>query len=864
MSEDKLIYEFDISLEKSSFDIDVLGNKGAKLCEMCCISIPVPPGFIISSNCSNPSFDLESISGQVLDSIKRLRLRSNSFLEDIPDSIFMFSVRSGSKYSMPGMMDTILNVGLNDKCLETKNRFIYDSYRRLIQMYASSVLEIDSQFFDNAIEDIKFKHAISNDSEMNLMVLQELIKEFKAIISKNNKILQQDPNKQLLESIKAVVRSWNSKRAVTYRNANKISHSAGTAVIVQTMVFGNFNNNSGSGVVFSRNPSSGENKIFGEYLVNAQGEDIVSGFRTPQSIESSMSKHFPKPYSQLKSISKKLEKYFEDVQDIEFTIQNNYLWILQTRSAKRSHISSIKAAVAMANEGIISKNKALMLVNTNTIKGILHSSVSVSSENKLISKGLPASPGAACGVVAFSIQKCLDLKKEGKSVILVRNDTTPEDINGMISSDGILTTRGGMTSHAAVVARGMGKVCVCGASKISINLHDNYFKCNDKFIVKSGDIITIDGSTGNIFLGSVAISSLNLPKEFYILMQWAEEKSSLKIMSNSDTITDVNISSKFNADGIGLCRTEHMFFASDRINTFRHLIIMGQSHSGHAKSLLEKIFFWQKSDFKELFTLMRDKDFTVRLLDPPLHEFLPKTEASIKELSDCIGISYQELEKKIASSQEINPMLGNRGCRIYVSYPEIYKTQIKAVLSATQYVRDNYNCDFVPSIMVPFVMCENEIKKIYDCFIEEKSIFNVECNFGAMIELPSAAFCANKIANYCDFFSFGTNDLTQTTLGLSRDDCYNFLESYIENEIIEFDPFVDLETNAVGELMKIARDRAYISNKKIKMGICGEHARSRSGVSFSINANFHYLSCSPYAIPSVRLMSAQYHIMNNI
>ena len=857
LSDSMYIYSFDSSgsIDGDSSMSDRLGRKGANLSEMCKIGVPVPPGFIISSQCC-VDFDLSTLHNAISNSIRALELSLGKNFGEAKINPFIVAVRSGSKYSMPGMMDTILNVGLNDTCLSLKNRFINDCYRRLIQMYAVSVFGMDGSLFENIIEDRKFSNNLDSDSKFDVQELESIISEFKGIIKSNGCVFPQDPFEQLFACIESVFRSWNSERAVIYRNANNIPDSIGTAVVVQSMVFGNFNFRSASGVVFSRNPSTGEKGIFGEYLVNSQGEDVVSGIRTPSNASETMKSQFPEQYSQLIKICDKLESHYGDMQDIEFTIDNEKLWILQTRSAKRSHVASIKVAIDMVFEGLISKPDAIMSISSDDIEGILHSSVSVSGDKSVLVKGLPASPGAVSGRVALTLEEAVSFKNQNHNVILVRNDTSPEDINGLLAADGILTVRGGVTSHAAVVARGMGKVCVCGASGINIYLNEKNFRVSGK-VVASGDMITIDGATGNVFLGMLDINSSELPDVFDTLMKWIDGFNDLTVMANADTVRDVSLSLRFCADGVGLCRTEHMFFDSDRINTFRHLIVMYDHDDVLRNDLLKKIYSWQESDFKKIFALMKDKNFTVRLLDPPLHEFLPKDTKGVVNLANDIGVDFDFLDHKLSSLRETNPMLGHRGCRLGVTHPEIYKCQISAILSAANYVIHKYNCDFSPSIMIPFVMCPSELRLIHSYFLDEIQKFSIKCNFGVMIELPSAVFYADKLAEVCDFFSFGTNDLTQTSLGLSRDDSGVFLKFYSSKNIAAHDPFLELDLDTVGELMLIAQEKACSSRPDIKLGICGEHGRTKGAVDFSVNNKFNYISCTPYAIPSVKLLSAQ-------
>ena len=778
---------------------------------------------------------------------------------------------------MPGMMDTILNLGLNDNTVlalskKTSNiRFAKDSYRRFIQMYSNVVLNIENYHFEELIENYKLTKGVLLDTELDENDWDGLIKDFKdLVIEKTKKEFPQNVKQQLIGAISSVFLSWESHRAKVYRKLNQIPSNWGTAVNVQSMVFGNMGNNSATGVVFTRNPSDGSNEIFGEYLINAQGEDVVAGTRTPQHITKkarlnskekllSMEESMPSIYKDLKKILLRLEKHYRDMQDVEFTVENKKLWMLQTRSGKRTAKSAIKIATDMVKEKLISKKEAVLRIKPNSLDSLLHPTLDEKSKIEVIAKGLPASPGAASGKVVFSSDEAQRLNDMMQNTILVRVETSPEDIHGMHAAKGILTARGGMTSHAAVVARGMGRPCVSGSSEIEIDYENNLFKSNG-YEIKEGDLITIDGSTGRIILGEVKTVKPEISGDFSKLMSWADGFRKLKIRTNSETPLDSKIARDFGAEGIGLCRTEHMFFDEDRILSVREMIL-SKSKEDRAKAL-EKLLPHQKNDFIEIFKIMNGLPVTVRLLDPPLHEFLPKSASEINDISKSLNLSIKEIEGRIEEQHEQNPMLGHRGCRLGISFPEIYEMQIRAIFEALVECKKRKNKSIMPEIMIPLVSTEAEIKIMKDLVInvarkvQNENKTKIKFLVGTMIELPRAAIKAKEIAKYAEFFSFGTNDLTQTTFGISRDDSGKFLNDYIENKIFDIDPFISID-DGVGDLIEIAVTRGKKQNKKIKLGICGEHGGDPKSIEFCSKVGLDYVSCSPYRVPVARLAAAQ-------
>jgi len=770
---------------------------------------------------------------------------------------------------MPGMMDTVLNLGLNDKTVNTlKNntsngRFAKDSYRRFIQMYSNVVLGIKSHLFEELIDNYKLTKGVIQDTELDENDWDGLIQNFKDIVKeKTKKNFPQDVNEQLWRAISAIFLSWNSKRAKTYRKINYIPNHWGTAVNVQAMVFGNMDQDCATGVAFTRNPSTGKKELFGEYLINAQGEDVVAGTRTPQDLLT-MNNSMPKIFQQLKKIFKQLENKYKDMQDIEFTVENNKLWILQTRSGKRTARAAIKIAVDMVREKLISNKEAVLRVDPNTLDTLLHPTLNEKAEKKVIALGLPASPGAASGKVTFSADEAERLKEQMHDTILVRIETSPEDINGMHAAKGILTARGGMTSHAAVIARGMGKPCVSGSSEIEIDYENKLFKAGN-FKIKEGDVITIDGGSGKVMLGEVSTVKPDISGDFSKLMDWADQYRKLKVRTNSETPADTKTARDFGAEGIGLCRTEHMFFDEKRIISVRQMILSKTPED--RKKALAKLLPYQKSDFFEIFKIMNGLPVTVRLLDPPLHEFLPKTDKDIDDVAKELNISNQNIKSRIIELHEQNPMLGHRGCRLGISYPEIYQMQCQAIFEALAECRKKKIKPVIPEIMIPLVSTAAEIQILRSLVVKEaekiQKIHSIKIQYyvGTMIELPRAALRAKDIARFADFFSFGTNDLTQTTFGISRDDSGKFLNDYVENKIFNKDPFVSIDEKGVGELIKIAVERGRMQKKSLKLGICGEHGGDPASIEFCEKNKLNYVSCSPYRVPIARLAAAQAYL----
>ena len=878
----KLIYNFKSKdTKKLKTPKNILGGKGANLAEMGRLGFPVPDGFTISTEVcdiffkNNKKINLNIIK-QIKLEVKKIEKTIGKKFGDLKNPLLL-SVRSGARVSMPGMMDTILNLGLNDRTVvalssKTGNkRFAHDSYRRFIQMYSSVVLNIDSYKFEDLIENYKLTKGVLLDTDLKANDWEALIKDFKDLIfQETNKKFPQKVEDQLIGAVSAVFLSWESKRAKIYRKLNQIPSNWGTAVNVQAMVFGNMGEDCATGVVFTRDPANGENKIYGEYLINAQGEDVVAGTRTPQHItkiskfksisnSKSLEETMPKVFKDLKKILKSLEKYYKDMQDVEFTVECNKLWILQTRSGKRTAKSAIKIAVDMVHEKMISKKEALLRIEPNSLDNLLHPSLNEKGEINVIANGLPASPGAASGKVVFSSEEAERLNSMMQDTILVRVETSPEDINGMHASKGILTSRGGMTSHAAVVARGMGRPCVSGSSEIEIDYQKKLFRVKQTEI-SEGDIITIDGSTGRIILGEVETIKPDITGDFLKVMNWADKYRKLKIRTNSETPDDTKTARDFGAEGIGLCRTEHMFFDEHRILSVRQMIL-SKSKDDRDKALL-KLLPYQKKDFISIFKIMSGYPVTVRLLDPPLHEFLPKNKDEISSVAKSLNLSYEEVTARINELHEQNPMLGHRGCRLAISFPEIYEMQCRAIFEALAECKKNKIKSIIPEIMIPLVSTEAEIKIMKKLVIRiAKEVENekkIKLNFlvGTMIELPRAALKAKDIAKHAEFFSFGTNDLTQTTFGISRDDSGKFLNDYIENKIFDIDPFVSID-EGVGDLIEIASLKGKKQNKKIKLGICGEHGGDPKSIEFCSKTGLDYVSCSPYRVPVARLAAAQ-------
>ena len=880
--ENKLIFEF--SKNKTDGDSslnNLLGGKGANLAEMSKMGIPVPPGFTITTEVCNYFTENEkfpeNLDNDIKEAVKKLETFSKkSFGGDgMP---LLLSVRSGGRISMPGMMDSILNIGLNDSNVSqladafNDERFALDSYRRLIQMYSNVVLGVEHERFEAVIANKKRMDNVDSDANFNVEQLNWIINAYKNTVERfTGAAFPQEPYEQLTGAIEAVFNSWQNKRAVTYRKINNIPDVWGTGATVQTMVFGNLNNQSGTGVAFTRNPSNGDKELYGEYLINAQGEDVVAGIRTPHPIkkhskaqQESLESKFPKSYKEILEISTKLENHFKEVQDIEFTIENEDIYLLQTRQAKRTAQASVKIAIDMQKEGIVTKEEAIAMVDANSITNLLHPQFVDSQKKELYSKALNASPGAAVGEIVFDADKAEEEANKGRDVILVRDETSPEDIHGMHSSVGILTTKGGMTSHAAVVARGMGKPCIVGAESLII---DNTLKTisNGTTTLNEGDMISIDGGLGEVYIGELESEPPKPSKEFNTLMDWCDEFKKLKIRANAETITDTKKSLEFGAEGIGLCRTEHMFFEGDRIIPMREMI-MSDTKQGRERAL-SKLITYQISDFEALFLLLKDKPITVRLLDPPMHEFLPKSDIEMTELGNAIGVSPAHIREMLVKLSESNPMLGHRGVRLGLSYPEIYEMQVEAILRAAYNLNKNEKLSVSPEIMIPLVMNAEELSQMKDYLIEKITQLEEELKFkfnftiGTMIELPSAALNSSSIAEHADFFSFGTNDLTQTTLGLSRDDASKFLNTYVENDIFSEDPFVSIDQGSVGRVVEISVSEGKISNKNLKIGVCGEHAGEANSIQFFNTLQIDYISCSPFRIPTAKLAAAQAEII---
>ncbi len=878
----KLVFNFKSKdTKKIKFPKNTLGGKGANLAEMGRLGYPVPSGFTISTEVCDLFYkNNKKISPKILKNIKieikNIEKDSGKKFGDLKNPLLV-SVRSGARISMPGMMDTILNLGLNDKTVlalakKTLNpRFAKDSYRRFIQMYSNVVLGIESYNFEELIENYKLTKGVLLDTDLDVNDWDGLIKDFKNVVKeKTKKEFPQDVNEQLIGAIKAVFLSWQSNRAKIYRKLNRIPSEWGTAVNVQLMVFGNMGKDCATGVVFTRNPSTGIKEIYGEYLINAQGEDVVAGTRTPQYItkkgrilagtkESSMEESMPIVFKQLYKILMNLENHYKDMQDVEFTVEKNKLWILQTRSGKRTAKSAVKIAVDMVKEKLISKKIAVTRIDPHSLDTLLHPTLDETSKINVIANGLPASPGAASGKVVFSSDEAERLNEMMQETILVRVETSPEDIHGMHAAKGILTSRGGMTSHAAVVARGMGRPCVSGSSEIKINYAKKIFKTNS-LEIKEGDLITIDGSTGRIIQGEVPRIKPEISGDFSKLMSWADSFRKLKVRTNSETLLDTKTARDFGAEGIGLCRTEHMFFDQERILSVREMILSKTKEDRN--KALEKLLPHQKNDFIEIFKIMSNLPVTVRLLDPPLHEFLPRTEKETNEVAKKLKLSIKEVESRISELHEQNPMLGHRGCRLGISFPEIYEMQCRAIFEALTDLKKKKIKSAFPEIMIPLVSTEAEIKIMKDLVIrtakkvQDENKIKIKFLVGTMIELPRAAIKAKDIAKHAEFFSFGTNDLTQTAFGISRDDSGKFLNDYIENKIFDIDPFISID-DGVGDLIKIASEKGKKQNKSLKLGICGEHGGDPKSIYFCSDAGLDYVSCSPYRVPVARLAAAQ-------
>jgi len=870
----KFVYSFNEGSKDMKY---VLGGKGANLAEMTKIGLPVPFGFTVTTDaCKDYIAKGNVIDPAIIDEVYEHLAELEQVMEkkfgDI-DNPLLVSVRSGAPFSMPGMMDTILNLGLNDDAVKglaakTGNeRFAYDSYRRFIQMFGDVVMEVSKSKFDAIFDGQKNKAGVEYDVDLTAEDLKEVIKGYKELYKNElGADFPQEPKEQLLAAIQAVFRSWNNERAILYRKMERIPDDLGTAVNVQAMVFGNSGDDSGTGVAFTRSPVNGEKAIFGEFLVNAQGEDVVAGIRTPKPI-SEMAESFPDVYKDFVKTAEILEKHYKDMQDMEFTVENNKLFMLQTRNGKRTAAAAVKVAVDLVEEGLIDKETAVMRVDPEAIDQLLHPSFDADAEKQAvkIAKGLPASPGAAFGKIYFTAADAEAAAANGDKVILVREETSPEDLAGMVAAQGILTARGGMTSHAAVVARGMGKCCVAGCSAIHVSEADKTITVDGK-TYKEGDFISLNGSTGDVYEGEIATVAPELSGDFALIMSWADGIRTLRVRTNADTPADAKQAIEFGAEGIGLCRTEHMFFEEERIPAIRRMIVADTEEERRAA--LDGLLPYQKGDFKGIYEVMEERPVTIRLLDPPLHEFLPKTEADMKELSDKYGIPMEKLEKANIDLHEFNPMLGHRGCRLAVTYPEIAEMQTRAIIEAAIEVKEEKGFDIVPEIMIPLTVMDTEMKYVRDIVVataekcKEEKGSDIKYLVGTMIETPRGALTADQIAEYAEFFSFGTNDLTQMTFGFSRDDTGKIIKVYEEKGIFKDDIFGTLDQDGVGQLVKMACDKGKATRSNIKLGICGEHGGDPRSVEFCYKAGLNYVSCSPYRVPIARLAAAQAVIKN--
>lgn len=864
---------------------NILGGKGANLAEMTALGLPVPPGFTISTEICTHFYENEGrlpdwVMPKVKEAMARVEAKIGKKFGDVQNPL-LFSVRSGARASMPGMMDTILNLGLNDQTVEglakssLNPRFAWDSYRRFIQMYSDVVMGMNSSLLEVTLEDLKEERKYHLDTELTVDDLKILVKKFKDLVYQmTNQMFPNDPWEQLWGAISAVFRSWNTPRAITYRDLHNIPVSWGTAVNVQSMVFGNMGDDSATGVAFTRDPSTGEKIFYGEFLVNAQGEDVVAGIRTPQPLtklaaektqHKSLEEIMPIVYQELVTIYKKLENHYRDMQDIEFTIEKNKLWMLQTRNGKRTAAAALRIAHDMIEEKLISQDEALLRIDPASLDQLLHPTLDPKAHKTILAKGLPASPGGVHGQIVFSSEDAVEWKEKGFKVILVRIETSPEDIAGMVAAKGILTTRGGMTSHAAVVARGMGKCCVAGCGDIDVDYRSETLKVKG-YVLKKGDIITLDGGTGEVFLGEVKTVEPKLDMYFDRIMKIADTKRRLGVRANADTPKDAQTAREFGAEGIGLCRTEHMFFGADRIDAVREMILADTKHD--RERALSKLLPMQRSDFFELFKIMQGYPVTIRLLDPPLHEFVPHTDKEVQELAKRISWDVDKLHAKIKNLHEFNPMLGHRGCRLAITYPEIYIMQVRAIAEAAADLVQS-GMKLTPEIMIPLVAVDKELELLRAQTNQE--VLNVQKEkgvqfsflIGTMIELPRAAVTAESIADHADFFSFGTNDLTQTTLGLSRDDSGRFLGSYVTKGLFEKDPFVSIDVIGVGSLVKLGTENGRRAKPKLKVGVCGEHGGDPDSIEFFNSAGLDYVSCSPYRVPIARLAAARAALKNN-
>ncbi len=856
---------------------NLLGGKGANLAEMTNLGLPIPQGFTVTTEACTDYYNQgreisQEIQDQIFDALAKLEEQQGKKFGDTENPLLV-SVRSGARASMPGMMDTILNLGLTDVAVEgfakkTGNpRFAYDSYRRFIQMFSDVVMEVPKSHFERVLDEIKEAKGVKFDTDLTADDLKDVIAKFKAIYKdKMGADFPQEPKQQLMEAVKAVFRSWDNERAIVYRRMNDIPGDWGTAVNVQAMVFGNMGETSGTGVAFTRNPSTGENGIYGEYLINAQGEDVVAGIRTPQPI-TRLQEDMPQCYAQFMEIANKLEEHYRDMQDMEFTIEDGKLFFLQTRNGKRTAAAALQIACDLVDEGKITEAEAVSRIEAKSLDQLLHPTFDADAlkAGEVIGSALPASPGAAAGKVYFTADEAKEAHEKGERVILVRLETSPEDIEGMHASEGILTVRGGMTSHAAVVARGMGTCCVSGCGDIVIDEEAKTFSLGG-YTFTEGDYISLDGSTGKIYKGDIKTVEASISGNFERIMSWADKFRTLKVRTNADTPADTANAVKLGAEGIGLCRTEHMFFEADRIPKIRKMIL-SKTVEGREAALNELLSF-QKADFKAMYEVLEGKPMTVRYLDPPLHEFVPTEEADIKALADDMGLTVEEVKATCDGLHEFNPMMGHRGCRLAVTYPEIARMQTRAVMEAAIEVKNEKGYDIVPEIMIPLVGEKKELKFVKDVVVETAEAVkkemgsDIEYHIGTMIEIPRAALTADEIATEAEFFSFGTNDLTQMTFGFSRDDAGKFLDSYYKSKIYESDPFARLDQNGVGQLVKMAAEKGRATRPDIKLGICGEHGGDPSSVEFCHKVGLNYVSCSPFRVPIARLAAAQAAIAN--
>ena len=855
----------------------LFGGKGANLAEMTKLGMPVPQGFTITTEaCTQYYKDGRKINNEILAQIKEklaeLEKMTGKKFGDVKNPLLV-SVRSGARVSMPGMMDTILNLGLNDEVvkglaqLTGNERFAYDSYRRFIQMFSDVVMMQEKSKYERILDQVKEKKGVKFDKDLSAGDLKEIVNLFKDLYKKSQgEEFPQQPEVQLVEAVKAVFRSWDNDRANVYRRMHDIPYDWGTAVNVQSMVFGNMGDDSGTGVAFSRNPATGENEFYGEYLMNAQGEDVVAGIRTPLPI-STLKEQNPEVYKQFYDIAKKLELHNKDMQDMEFTIEKGKLYMLQTRNGKRTAKAALKIAVDLVGEGLITEKEALMMIDPKQLDALLHPQIEAKSlkEAKVIAEALPASPGAACGKIVFTAERAKELAEKKEKVVLVRLETSPEDIEGMAASQGILTARGGMTSHAAVVARGMGTACVAGCSALRFADDEKSFTLNGK-VYKEGDLLSFDGSTGKVYDGLVKTEPAKISGEFATIMEWADKNRALQIRTNADNPRDAENAYSFGAEGIGLCRTEHMFFEADRIPAVREMIV--STTVEERKKALAKLLPMQKKDFIGLYKAMHGKPVTIRFLDPPLHEFLPHSDEDIAALAKEMGLTFERLKQTVVSLHEFNPMMGHRGLRLAVTYPEIAEMQTQAVIEAALEVNKTEGYKVVPEIMIPLTCDSKEFKYVRD-IVANKADEIIKANgadlhykIGTMIEIPRAAITADQVAEYAEFFSFGTNDLTQMTYGFSRDDSAKFLDVYYAKKIFESDPFARLDQNGVGKLVKMAAELGKLARPDIKLGICGEHGGDPSSIEFCHGAGLTYVSCSPYRVPIARLAAAQANIKN--